>query len=149
MDSQLRAGVLAKIQFGQIAVKVFFVHVLVASDQPALEDRKEAFQSIGMYIAARPLMFAVVNAFMIYDLTPVRVRTIGHEAAVLMQMFDQRVANVPIIQVRRTDVSAALNTAKYLRSRFGVQRHVLARDRRFKIQPGMEPKRESPGPRQY
>ena len=53
----------AEIEFRQIPLKVLAIDVLVHADDAALEHAKEAFQRIGMHIAARPLKLRVVNGF--------------------------------------------------------------------------------------
>ena len=61
VEAQCCAGVHAEIKLREVAIQMLLVHVLVRAYQPALEDAEEAFQRVGMNIAARPLEFAVVN----------------------------------------------------------------------------------------
>jgi hypothetical protein len=42
IDAKLRAGVHAEVKLAQVAVKVFFVHVLVHTDQTSFENAEEA-----------------------------------------------------------------------------------------------------------
>jgi hypothetical protein len=57
VNAEFRASVLPKIKFGEISVKVLFVHMLIDADQAALKDREETFQRVRMDVAACPLEF--------------------------------------------------------------------------------------------
>ena len=65
IDAEFRAGVHAEIELGQVTVEVLLVHVLTHTDHAALEDRKEPFERVGMYIAAPPLEFGVIDRFVL------------------------------------------------------------------------------------
>ena len=61
IDAKLGAGVLPEIKLGQIAIKMLGIDVLVNADDAALEDRKEAFERVGVNVAARPFILGMVN----------------------------------------------------------------------------------------
>src|SRR5271165_58334 len=63
IDAEFGAGIHAEVEFRQITVKVFVIHVLINTDQSALEDREESLKGIGVNVAACPLVLGVVNRF--------------------------------------------------------------------------------------
>lgn len=64
IDAKPNAVVHSEIKFGQIAVKVLGIDVLIDADKPALEDREKALKSVGVHVAARPFEFGMINALM-------------------------------------------------------------------------------------
>jgi len=127
-DADLGASVLAEIEFGQVPVKVFVIHVLVHADKAALEYRKEPFEGIGMDVAAHELELRVIDRFVLrlsrHD-EFVDSRSVSDQSAVFMQMFDHGRAHVAMIQVHGADVPATLDETKYHRRGFGVQRQPI------------------------
>jgi hypothetical protein len=121
IDAELGAGVHAEIKLRQVAVKVLLVDVLEHADESALEDAEEAFKSVGMHIAPRLLVLGMVNGFVLQDLALVHGRAVSHQAAVLMQMLNQRIPHVLVIEVHAADIPAALDEAEYLGRRTCVQ----------------------------
>jgi hypothetical protein len=65
IDAEFCSSIHAEIEFREIPVKVLLVHVLIDANESALEDRKEAFQSVGMHIAARPFVLGVIDRFVL------------------------------------------------------------------------------------
>src|SRR5579863_7929730 len=61
--SHLDPIVVAEIKFCEISVEVLLFNVLINTDQAALEDREEAFEGVGVHVAAHPFLFGMVNAF--------------------------------------------------------------------------------------
>ena len=59
--AKLCAVVEAEVELCKVAVQVLAIHVLVRADQSTLEDRKEAFQRVGVNITARPLVLGMVH----------------------------------------------------------------------------------------
>src|SRR5208282_4446437 len=57
------AGVLAEVEFGQVAVKMLGVDMLINADDPALEDREKPLKRVGMHVAARPFKLVVIDRF--------------------------------------------------------------------------------------
>jgi hypothetical protein len=53
LATKLRASVAAEIEFAQVAVKVLVIHVLIHTDQSALEIREESLNGIGVNVAAQ------------------------------------------------------------------------------------------------
>jgi len=56
INAQLGACVLPEIKFGEIAVEMLGIDVLVNADHAALEHAEEAFERVGMHVAARPFV---------------------------------------------------------------------------------------------
>ena len=65
VDAKLGASVHAEVEFRQLAVKVLLVHVLIYTNQPALENAEESFKGVGVHIAARPFELRMVNRFVL------------------------------------------------------------------------------------
>ncbi len=91
------------------------VHVLVGSNKAALENREEAFQHVGMHVAARPLELRVIDRLVIADLELVHLRAVGDQAAVLVQILKNCLSHVFVIEVHGADVAAALDQGEHLR----------------------------------
>jgi hypothetical protein len=60
-------------------VQMLRIAALVRADHAALEDRKAAFQGVGMYVAACPLELRMVNGFVIASRGFVVIRAIGDQ----------------------------------------------------------------------
>ncbi len=115
INAELGAIILAEIKFGQIAVKVLLIHMLINADQTAFEDRKEAFKSIGVNVAARPFIFRMIDTFMRCDGRKfIVLRAIAHETAILVDVLIKEGADHPVIERYGTDISAALDKTKDL-----------------------------------
>src|SRR4051812_6294262 len=54
------AGVHAEIELREIPIKMLAINPLVDANDPALEDRKEAFQRVRMNVAARPFELGMI-----------------------------------------------------------------------------------------
>src|ERR1017187_2140375 len=130
VNAEFRASVHAEVEFSQIPVQMFLVHVLIYTDQTAFEDREEPFKGIGMHVAARPFVLRVVNRFVLISLTHVDGRAIGNEAAAVVKMLDQMVTNVLVLQVHRPNIAATLYQGQHDFAAFGVQGAVVAGLRR-------------------
>lgn len=57
IDAKGLALVVAEVEFGEIALQVLRRHVVVRADDPALEDRKEVLNRVGVVEAARADVF--------------------------------------------------------------------------------------------
>src|SRR5665213_3418731 len=111
--AKLGAGVLAKIKFGQVAVKVLGINVLVDTDKAALHAAKEAFQRIHMHVAANIFALGMIDAFMRRDRGMDVVRSlIGNEAASVVDILAEVRSLAAMIDRNRTGVSAALYKAQ-------------------------------------
>ena len=113
VDAECNAGVLPEVEFGQIPVKMFDVHVLVDADKTALQDAEKAFQRVGMHVIARPLEFGVIDHFMAGNRRKlVASRRIGHEAAILMDVATDHGHGAAVVEHGRADIAATLNEAQ-------------------------------------
>jgi hypothetical protein len=111
--AKLGAGVLAEIEFGQVAVKVLVIDVLVHADNAAFEHTEKAFQRIGVNVAPRPLEFVVVNGFVRCKALEFEILAhVGNQAAIAVRHFAQMRADAAVIQRHRPDIATALNEAK-------------------------------------
>jgi hypothetical protein len=109
VDAEFGTGVLAKVELGQIAIKVLRVHVLINADQPALEDREEALQRVHMHVAARPFILGMINAFVLCDGREfVVLRAIGNEPAILMDVLIKKAADASMVEDHGPDIAATL-----------------------------------------
>src|ERR1700733_9778782 len=61
INAELGAGVHAEVEFGQVTRKMPTAHVLIDTDQAALEDRKETFQGVGVNITAYEFVLGVID----------------------------------------------------------------------------------------
>src|SRR5574337_1328728 len=61
--AELRAIGIAEVKFGQIAMQVLFVAVLVHTVHAALEYREKTFGGIGVNVAANVFLLLVVDGF--------------------------------------------------------------------------------------
>jgi hypothetical protein len=125
IDAKFRASIHTEIKLSQISVQVLLIHVLIHADEAALEDREEPFQGVGVHIAARPFELGVIDRLVLllgrHD-ELVRLRAVGDQTAVLVQMFDQGTAHVAMIQVHGTDRAATLDQDEDLGRGLGIQR---------------------------
>lgn len=64
IDAQFGAGVLAEIELGQIPVKVLAIDMLVDADKAAFQDRKEAFERVGMHVIPHPFELGMIYCIM-------------------------------------------------------------------------------------
>jgi hypothetical protein len=112
IDAKPRAGVVPEIELGQVPLEMLAVDVLIGADQPALEDRKEAFEGVGMNVIPRPLVFGVVNAFVSLKHQLVVLGLVSHEAAILMNVTPDHAADHPMIDHQRADIATALHKAQ-------------------------------------
>jgi hypothetical protein len=113
IDAEFGASVVPEIELGQVPLEMLAVDVLIGADQPAFEDRKEAFEGVGMHVIARPLEFGVVHAFMPRDRRMLVVlRLIGHEAAILVNVAADHRADYAMVEDKGADVTAALHEAQ-------------------------------------
>jgi hypothetical protein len=125
VDAELGTGIHAEVEFSQVAVQVLLVHVLINADQSALEDREETFKGVGMYVAARPFAFGMVDRLMLIfgrHEEFVAVRSVSDQAARIVQMLAQGIAHIAMIQVHGADRTAALDQAEHHRRGLGIQR---------------------------
>ena len=65
VNAELLPVVVAEIELGKIAVKMLFFNVLVDADQTALEHREEAFERVGMGVAAHVFALGVIDEFVL------------------------------------------------------------------------------------
>jgi hypothetical protein len=124
IDAELGAGVHAEVELREIPIQMLLIHVLIYANKTALEDRKEPFQGIGMYIAARPLALGMIDRFVLrrrrHDESE-SVRAVSDQAAIFVQMLVHSTADVPVIQVHGADIAAAFYQREYHRRGFGIQ----------------------------
>src|SRR5258708_1682792 len=92
IDPELRASVHTEIEFGQIPMKMFLVHVLIDPDQPALEDAEIALKRVGVNIATHPFILRVIDRFMLS-------RSRHDELVGSRSVSDQAAMDVAMIQV--------------------------------------------------
>lgn len=86
---------------GFIPVQMFGVHVLVNADKAALKNRKEAFKSVRVGVAALPFKLGMVNGFMRGDWRKLVVlRLIGHKATFMMYVLANDAHNAAMVQHR-------------------------------------------------
>jgi hypothetical protein len=105
--AQLGAGVLAKIELRQIAVKVFAIDVLIHADKAALQNRKEAFQSVGMHVAARPFELGMIDKLVACDRREFVVGgAVRNKTAILVHVLANDAHGAAVIQHRRSDIAA-------------------------------------------
>src|SRR5665213_871977 len=87
--------------------------MLIDADQAALEDRKEAFEGVGVSVATGPLILGVVHAFVAGNRRgDVVLRLVGNETAGLVDVLAHKRANHTVVKNHRADVAAALCEAK-------------------------------------
>jgi hypothetical protein len=124
IDAEFCASVHAEIEFGQVPMKVLLVHVLVDSNQAALENRKVTFKGVGMNVAARPLKLRVIDRLVLRFVGhhgEVGFGAIGEQAAIFVQVAVDSTAHISMVQVHGADVSAAFDQREYHRRGFGMQ----------------------------
>lgn len=113
IDPKLGAVVLAEIKFGQIAIKVLLIDVLVNADQATFENREEAFEGVHMHVAARPLEFRVIDAFVLGDGRKLVVLClIGNEASVRVNVATDMAHDAAMIEDHGTDHATTLDKAQ-------------------------------------
>jgi hypothetical protein len=111
--AKLNARVLPKIKFGQIAVKMLGIDVLVNADDAALEYAEKPFKRVRMHVAACPFKLGMVNGFMLRGARIfVDWRAVANQAAALVQMLVQARADAAMVKRDGTDIAAALDKAK-------------------------------------
>jgi len=64
VNAKLGTGVHAEVKFGQVAVKMLGVDMLVNANDAAFEDREKPFKRIGVNVAALPFKLGMVNRAM-------------------------------------------------------------------------------------
>jgi hypothetical protein len=112
IDTKFHAGILAEIELGKIPVEMLAIDVLINANQPAFEDRKEAFKGVGMNVAVRPFEFGMIDQFMGRDRRKLVARgRIGHQAAVLMHVAADNAHGAAMVQHGRTDIAASFHKA--------------------------------------
>ena len=97
IDAKPCAVAVSEIKFVAIPMKVPFAHDLIGADQPALEDRKEAFEAVGMHAAAHPFALAVIDGLMARDVHSggsVILRAIGEKHALGVDVLIERPQNL-------------------------------------------------------
>lgn len=116
IDSELYASVLTEIELGEIAVQMALIHVLIDTDQTALEDREEAFKRVRVDVATDVFALGVIDAFMLTDRHEFAVedRTVRDQAALPIQVFVKRALDGLMVQVHGADLSAAFDQAQHL-----------------------------------
>jgi hypothetical protein len=112
VDAKLDAGVVPEIEFSQVPLEMLAVDMLIGADQAAFEDRKEAFEGVGMHVIPRPLEFGMIDAVVPLQHQLVMLSFVGHEAAVLVDVSADHVADPAMIDHERAHVAAALNEAQ-------------------------------------
>ena len=65
INAKLGAGVHAEVKFGQVAVEMLGVDMLVHANDAPLKNAEKSFERIGMYVTARPFELGMVNCFMV------------------------------------------------------------------------------------
>src|ERR1700683_1133567 len=60
IDADLNPRVHSEIKFGQVAVEMLGIDVLVNADNAALENAEKPFKRIGMHVAARTFEFRMM-----------------------------------------------------------------------------------------
>jgi hypothetical protein len=96
IDPKLFTVGIAEIKLRKVAVKVRFTHMEVAADDPALQDRKEALDRIGVERAAHIFFGTVVDDFMpeVTAHVPILARVVGAEEGVGVNLADKDGAEV-------------------------------------------------------
>lgn len=125
IDTELGAGVHAKIELGQVPIKVLLVHMLVDTNKAALEDREEPLKGIGVNVAASPFVLGVIDRMMLRLVRhdgEVGFGAIGVQAAIAMKVRADRAAHVAMVEVHGTDVATALNQREHHRRRLRIER---------------------------
>src|ERR1022692_4147111 len=114
IDAKLRASVHADIKLRQIARQMLMAHVLVHTDQTALEDRKETFKGVGMHIAPRKFILGMVHRLMVTGDAGVVLRTVSDKAGTVREGIpdSELDAHASAVQVHGADWAATLYEGK-------------------------------------
>lgn len=130
VDAEFGAMVHTKIELGQVFIKILGVHMLVHADNAAFEDRKEPFQRIGVYVAAPPFELGMVNRAVAGGAREFEHRgTIGHKAALGVELAVEQAADATMVDHHGSDRAAALDKAKNLDVRLAAARPLTRLDR--------------------
>jgi hypothetical protein len=116
VDAELDPIVVAEIELGQIPINVLPINVLIDADEAALEHGKEALKRIGVYVAAYPFLFRVIDALVLamrHEM-PIGHRAIRIKLAVAIKVPPERRAHRVVVEEHRTDRAAALDKTEYL-----------------------------------
>ena len=127
IDAEFRARVLAEVKFAQIPVEMLGINVLINANNPAFEDRKEPFKSVGMHIAPRPFKLGMVNSAVAG-----RARVLEHWRAVR----DQAALPIKVLveqAAHPVDLAAGLGGQPDLLRPGFVAEFVVARDQHTRI----------------
>lgn len=112
IDAKLDAGVLPEIELGKIPVKMLNIDVLVNADKAALQNRKEAFQRVGMRLAARPFELGMIDHFVLGDRRKLVARSgIGHQRAFVVDVLANDAHGAAVVQHGRTDIATTFHKA--------------------------------------
>lgn len=115
VDTEFLAVVLPEIELGQIAVDMTLFDALIDADQPALEDREEAFKGVGVHVVARPLEFGMIDGLMLGDRrSEVVLGHVGDESAVLVDLFPNMVSDILLVDEQRPNIAATFDEAENL-----------------------------------
>ena len=138
IDAERDTGVLPEVEFGQIAVEMFDINVLVDANQTTLKDAKEAFQRVGMHVVTHLFELGMINGFMAGDRRKlVARRSVAHEAAVLVDVATDHGHGAAVVKHGRADIAATLDKAEHdgvMRLAAEVRRALgLARPRQFRL----------------
>jgi hypothetical protein len=112
VDAKLDASVVPEIELSQVPLEMLAVDVLIGADQPTLEDRKEAFEGVGMHVIPRPLELGMIDAFVPLKHQLVMLALVGHEAAIFVNMTADHVADPSMVNHERAHITAALHKAQ-------------------------------------
>lgn len=115
VNAKLGAGILPKVELGQIAVKMALIDVLINADDAALEHAEKPFERVGVHVATHPLEFGVIDGLVFGKALELVVRgLVGHEAAILMRHKAQVSADATMIERHGANVATAFDKAKHL-----------------------------------
>ena len=68
IDAKRRTLVIAKVEFGKVALQMLLADVVIRSDDAPFEDREVALNRVGVSIAAHVFIGAVVDRFVAVEL---------------------------------------------------------------------------------
>jgi hypothetical protein len=112
VNAKGNAGILAEIKLSQIAVKVLCVDVLIDANQTALQDRKETFERVGVYVIPYPFELGMVHSVMAGNRGELVAGSgIGHEAAFVVHVLANDADSRLMVEEGRADIAATFHKA--------------------------------------
>ena len=114
-DAKARAVAIAEIELGEIAMQVSFAAMLIDALHAALEDREEAFDGVGVNVAANVLASGVAHECVSSELGTelgIEAAFVGVQGALARDVANHDVADVGnggTVNVERLGATATLD----------------------------------------